>query len=402
MPIKKTAFPGRVLPRFLSSWLTPVVALAAYLAFWPVPIHPVSWQVPVSLGYTGAHTPNQRLASLQLWPLNDKQEGPEHIASHGDQLYTAFKNGDVVAYTLEGRSRVLANTGGRPLGLDVTADGRTLYIADAVKGLLALDLSLPDAKPRTLLTQVDAPGPDDPLRYADAVAVDARGTVWLTDASRRFGAQEWGGTFEASVLDILEHSCTGRVLVYDPVSQRARVALDGLCFPNGLAFSRDGKSLFLSETGSYRILKIDLARLSVTRSSQGMSSVPTIKNAFDQGAARVLVDNLPGFPDNLTRGQGGRLWTGLTKPRSPLIDWSADQPWLRSAMLRMPRTLWPVPKAYGHVIAVDEEGRVVDDLQDPAGAYPETTAATEVDGKLFVQSLTARSIGWMPYSGPQR
>jgi hypothetical protein len=60
-----------------------------------------------------------------------------------------------------------------------------------------------------------------------------------------------------------------------------------------------------------------------------------------------------------------------------------------------------VPKAYGHVFAFEESGKVVDDLQDPSGTYPETTAATEADGKLFIQSLHAHTIGWMPYVGPQ-
>jgi hypothetical protein len=64
--------------------------------------------------------------------------------------------------------------------------------------------------------------------------------------------------------------------------------------------------------------------------------------------------------------------------------------------LRLPRALWPVPKAYGHVIAFDDTGRIVVDLQDATGAYPETTAVTEADGKWFVQSLHAHDIGWMP------
>jgi len=114
----------------------------------------------------------------------------------------------------------------------------------------------------------------------------------------------------------------------------------------------------------------------------------------------VLIDNLPGFPDNLTRGENGRIWTGLTKPRSLIVDMAADKPWIRSFTLRLPRFLWPVPKAYGHIVAFDEEGRIVDDLQDPAGGYPETTAATELHGKLYVQSLHANGIGWMPYKGP--
>jgi sugar lactone lactonase YvrE len=254
--------------------------------------------------------------------------------------------------------------------------------------------------PKPLLTQVDEPALADPVRYADAVAVNVQGHVWLTDASRRFGVKALGDTFEASVLDILEHSCTGRLLVVDPQTERSRLALTGLCFPNGLVFSEDGKSLFVAETGSFRILKIDLARLSVARSTQAMSTVPSLKNAFDQGAVSVLIDNLPGFPDNLTRGEQGRIWVGLTKPRSREADWTADKPWLRAMMLRLPRALWPVPPAYGHVIAIDETGRVLADLQDPSGQYPDTTSATEWNGRLFIQSLNAPRLGWMRYPSP--
>lgn len=393
----------RLAGRLVFSWLTPLIAVLAYLFFWPLNVHPVSWSAPMDASYTGVHAPNKRLAGLQQWPLAAEQEGPEHILAHAGQLYTATRNGDILRLSPSGQPTVLANTGGRPLGLDVSPDGQTLYIADALNGLQSISLAAAatgKAPVKTLLDSVDMPMPNDPIRYADGVAVDSRGAIWVTDASRRFSAKADGGTMEASVLDILEHSCTGRVLVVDPVSNRGRVALSGLCFPNGLAFSRDGKHLFLAETGSYRILKIDLARLSVARSSEGMSNVPTLKNAFDQGAAKVLIDNLPGFPDNLTRGENGRIWVGLTKPRSKIIDIAADKPWIRSLTLRLPRVLWPVPKAYGHIVAFDEEGSIVDDLQDPAGGYPETTAATELGGKLFVQSLHAHGIGWMPYKGP--
>jgi hypothetical protein len=57
--------------------------------------------------------------------------------------------------------------------------------------------------------------------------------------------------------------------------------------------------------------------------------------------------------------------------------------------------LWPVPKAYGHVLAFTEDGKVVADLQDPLGAYPETTAITETKDRLYVQSLHAHGLGWL-------
>lgn len=67
---------------------------------------------------------------------------------------------------------------------------------------------------------------------------------------------------------------------------------------------------------------------------------------------------------------------------------------MRALTLRLPKFLWPVPPAYGHVFAFDETGKVLVDLQDPSGGYPETTAATEAGGRLYIQSLNARGIGW--------
>jgi sugar lactone lactonase YvrE len=386
---------GRIA--WLVSWATPLVAAAAYMLFWPIPVSPVAWDAPKDLGYSGAHQPNERLKGLQRIALGEGQAGPEHMVAHQGWLYTGLSNGEVIRVdtAASGQRETVVNTGGRPLGLDVDEQGR-LLIADAYKGLLRVTGQGAEARIEPILTQVSHPVPDDPVRYADAVKVGPGGTLWLTDASRRFGAQASGGTFEASVLDILEHSCSGRLIAQDPNTLQARVALTGLCFPNGIAFSADGKQMFLSETATYRVLAIDLAKLSLVRTFDGHVGVPTIQQAMQQGAAKVLIDNLPGYPDNLMRGEGGRIWVGLTKPRSPVIDAAAQHPILRSITLRLPRALWPVPKAYGHVIAFDDTGRIVADLQDPAGGYPETTAITEADGKWFVQSLHAHDIGWMP------
>ena len=39
------------------------------------------------------------------------------------------------------------------------------------------------------------------------------------------------------------------------------------------------------------------------------------------------------------------------------------------------------------------DGKVVADLQDPTGAYPETTAITETADRWYVQSLHAKGSG---------
>ena len=352
-----------------------VGALLAYLCLWPVPVRPVAWQSPAAPGYVGAHAVNQRLAGLQLISLGG-DVGPEHVVLARDgKLYAAVASGNILRMNPDGSAReVFVNTGGRVLGFDFDAAGN-LVAADAIRGLLSI------APDRTITVLADKVG-TAPIRYADAVVVAGDGRIYFTDASMRFGPAEWGGTFEASVLDIIEQSSTGRVLEYDPATRTTRVVARGLSFANGLALSADGQSLYVAETGKYRVWKIATA-------------AADLDVATPSPQARVLLDNLPGYPDNLMRGLDGRIWLGLTKPRSAVVDALADKPFLRAVTLRLPRALWPVPPAYGHVMAFTEDGTIVADLQDPAGAYPETTAVTETPERLYVQSLHAAGLGWM-------
>jgi sugar lactone lactonase YvrE len=356
-----------------------LAAAAAYLCLWPVPAEPVAWTAPPAPGYTGAYAPNTRLAGLRTIDLGDER-GPEHVAVGPDgRLYAATTSGALLRMDPDGGGReVVADTGGRVLGFDFDARGR-LIAADAVKGLLAV---APDGRVSRL---ADGVGPDDPVRYANAVVVAPDGTVYFTDASTRFAPADWGGTYEASVLDILEQSASGRVIAYDPAAERARVVARGLSFANGIAASADGRTLFVAETGRYRIWRID-------------SGAHDLDVRNGSGQATVLLDGLPGYPDNLMRGRDGRIWAGLFRPRNPAADALAQKPFLRKALLRLPRFLLPLGAPYGHVFAFDEAGRVVEDLQDPTGAYPETTGATETADRLYVHSLHARTLGWLPRS----
>ena len=367
--------------------LLPVLVLVvAYLLFWPVPIAPVVWNAAPAPGYVEPHAVNQKLAGLQSIGLG-VDSGPEHIVVRDGWVYAAVSGGRIVRMRPGGSGReVVVSTGGRPLGFDFDAQG-ALLVADPEYGehggLLRVTGSGAAAKIELLTDSVDSPVKGDAIRYADAVVVAKNGKVYFTDASRRFGAKAFEGTFIASVHDILEHQSTGRLLEYDPALRTTRVLLADLCFANGVALSGDEQSLFVSETGEYRIWKVAIGAQNLSAKQPGPGAVP-------------LLSNLPGYPDNLMRGEGGRIWTGLTKPRGAFIDDNAGKPWLRKLVMRLPRSLWPVPPAYGHVFAFDESGTVLVDLQDPSGAYPETTAVTETADRLYIQSLHAKTLGWMP------
>ena len=306
--------------------------------------------------------------------------GPEHITFGPDgKLYTGVLSGAILRMDPDGRNvETFVNTGGRPLGLDFDATGR-LIVADALRGLLVVE-------PGGRVSVLEGTLTQGPVEYADAVQVARDGRILFTDASQRLTPKKYG-TFDAALLDILEHSCTGRVLEFDPSTSTTRTMVGGLCFPNGIALTGDEQHVVVAETGSYRIWKF-------LRSAQDLDA-----GAIAAGPTRLdavlLIANLPGFPDNLTRDASGTFWTGLTKPRSDAIDRMAERPWLRALTLRLPRKLWPVPPAYGHVVGFDADGRIVADLQDPAGKLPETSGATAHDGRLYVQSLHASALGVM-------
>ena len=364
------------MKRLLSGLLAVVAVVVGYLLLWPVPIQPVAWEAPVSGGYAGPAAPNQRLAAAT--PVSvAPQVGPEHIEFGPDgRLYTGVLSGAVLRMNPDGSGiETVVETGGRPLGLAFDPDGR-LVVADAYRGLLRVE---PDGGITVLADRVDG----TPILFADAVVVAADGNIYFTDASQRFAAREHG-TFDASLYDVMEHSCTGRVLEYRPTDGGLRTIAGGLCFPNGVALSGDQRSLFVAETGAYRVWRFDVGASDLDAGALA---------GADDPRARVIAANLPGFPDNLTRDGQGRLWTGYTKPRSDFIDSAAGRPWLRSLSLRLPRALWPVPPAYGHVVAFDEAGNVVVDLQDPHGRIPETSGATVHDGRLYVHSLHGAEFG---------
>lgn len=353
------------------------LAVVAYLLFWPVPVDPLAWQAPQAPGYVGVHAPNGRLAGIREIALA-RQIGPEHIVQGKDgRLYAGLANGVIMHMQPDGSAQgMLAHTGGRPLGMAFDADGN-LIVADAMRGLLSFDAT----GAQTVLL---AAGPGGPLQFANAVAVADNGKIYLTDSSSRFSPAQYGSTQWAATLDVLEQSATGRVLEFDPAAKAVRVVARGLSLANGILLSADGKALLVSESGKYRVWRIAVA-----------ASQLDVAQASPQ--AHVLFDNLPGYPDNLTRGLDGRIWLGLAGQRNDL-DGMADKPFMRKLMLRIPRALWPLPKAFGHVVAFTEDGKVVADLQDASGSSPLTTGVTETPERLYIHNVNGDRIGWLPHA----
>lgn len=347
-----------------------IFALGAYLLLWPVAIDPVAWQAPKATGYVGPWASNNALADLDLLSLGG-HHGPEDFALRDDGVIaTATHSGDIMLLaTKSNEFKTWVSTGGRPLGIEYDLQGN-LLVADAMKGLLSIS---PNGDISLVTNQVD----DADIVYADDVDVAQNGMVYFSDATSKFSASQFGGTLPASLLEIMEHKGNGRLLQYNPNTAETRVLLEGLVFANGVAVSHDQRSVLINETGSYRVLRYWL---------KGPKA----------GKVDTLIDNLPGFPDNIARSPSGGYWLGFASPRAKSIDDLSQSPFLRKMIQRLPSFLQPTGKDYGHVIKIAENGEVLMDLQDPSGAYPFTTGVLETVDALYISSLTANAVGRRP------
>ena len=337
-----------------------LVSAALYLLLWPVPVEPVAWDAPLDQGLVDPFEANDRLRYARGIDLGG-YDGPEDAAIGADgAVYATTSGGMILRIDRRGRVGEFANVGGRALGIETSADG-TLLVANAYLGVQRIGT---DGSVTTLLDEVAG----QPLVYADDLAVAADGTVYFTEASTKFGAAQFDGTYEGSLLDIMEHGGHGRVIEFDPATGAARVILDGLEFANGIAISEDQRFLLIAETGSYRILKHWL---------QGPAA----------GSTEVLLANLPAFPDNINNGLGGRFWIGMASPRNALLDKLSDKPFLRKVVQRLPAPLRPRAEPYSHVIAIDGNGVVLMNLHGERAVYPTLTGVLETPRLLYLTTL---------------
>jgi sugar lactone lactonase YvrE len=278
--------------------------------------------------------------------------GPEHVTADGKgRLLTGLADGRIVRVGPDGETEIVAETGGRPLGLEPYGDD-ALVVCDAERGLLRVSLA-DSGNVEVLCNTVGG----ERLVFASCPAVAADGTIYFSQSSRRYDLAHYKG-------DLLEHSGTGRVMRYrDGIVD---IVADGLDFANGVVLAPDDSTLDVAETGGYRITRIPL----------------------DGGRPEPLIDALPGFPDNLTLDDAGLIWIGMASTRDPALDLLLPRPpWLRAALWSMPDRLRPGPKDIAWALAVDQAGTVARDLHAWNTGFHEVTAACQSSGKLYLASI---------------
>ncbi len=337
-----------------------LLLLLGYLFLFPVQVDPVSWRPPRAPALEGKYEVNNELGRI-LVLYEDECEACEDVAiDQQGRLYGSSVTGKIVRFDgSKSEPEVFFDTRGRPLGMDFDFLGN-LLVADADKGLISIN----PAGQETVLVSAHN---DLAFGITDDVEVGRDGKIYFSDASHRFHLHDYK-------LDLLEHRPNGRLMEYDPVLQETKLLLDDLYFANGVAVAADQSFVLVVETGAYRVRRYWL-------------------KGSRAGQNDVFIQNLPGFPDGISRGSNGVFWLTLVSPRNTKLDKLMVKPFQRKILARLPETLQPAPERYSFILGINERAQIIYNLQDPKGKFAQITNAQEYEGQLYLGSLADNGIG---------
>ena len=281
---------------------------------------------------------NDRLINAEALGL-DQIEGPEDIIlDREDNLYGVDRRGSIIRFRPPDYSvgEEFVRTGGRPLGMTLDREGNILVCVSGMGVYGATpDGSLFKVTDETNRTKFGLKD-DSRILMADDLDTGPDGKIYFSDPSTRYHLDEWA-------LDGLEGRGNGRVICHDPATGKTRTVLKKINFPNGICLSHDGNSILVASTFTCRIYRYWIATAKA-------------------GTFELLIDNLPGYPDNINRASDGSYWMALAGLRAPAYDIAMAAPGFRRRMVKqIPSDEWLIEKAKPPALPV----RIYEALPDP-------------------------------------
>ena len=333
---------------------------------------------PVGVGSNAPFVQNDRLAGVSLIGLGRIEAPEDVILDRHDNLYAGSRHGDIMRFFPPDyeKMEVFAHIGGQPLGMAFDrADN--LYVCIGGMGLYRIT---PDRKVEKATDETNrslrSVNDDSRLRLADDLDIADDGRIFFSEATVRYEMHEWP-------VDGLEARGNGRIVCYDPRNGTTRTVLRGLKFPNGICVERGSQSILFAETWGCCVKRY----------------------WFDgpkTGQVEMVMENLPGFPDNINLASDGNYWLAMVGMRSPALDLAWRMPGFRRRMAkRVPIDEWLFPNINtGCVLRFNGKGEVLETYWDLAGVnHPMITSMREHKGYLYLGGIQNNRIGRLKLDG---
>ena len=318
-----------LLKRFrTASTVFGVIVLAALvyaLVFRPIDTPPKTYQVPDVRQSTGAAESPLRTDSKELLRLGEYQ-GVDCVRTQDGLIYAAAWDGatlkkrksDLVR-TDGGHYAAILSVDGELTGFDFDADG-DLWLAVITPAGGSLCRAKHDswgAAVEQVVTQIDGA----PLGAVSSVEVGPDGKVYFAVVGDEAADS---GLENALRTELLAHTGTGWVYVYDPADRSVQRVLGGIAGASGLVLSGDGRTLYVSDLGSRCVWNVDADARELTAGGKNCQSIAS---------------GLPGYPGALAVDEEDTLYISYRWTRSERLENNADSTLLRGIALRAGQNL---------------------------------------------------------------
>ena len=302
-----------------------LLALVYALVFRPIDTPPQSYTAPDVRQDTGAA--QTALAADHKGTLDlGEYQGVDCIRTQDGLVYAAAYDGAA----LKKRTSDLVRTDGGHDAAILSVDGELTGFAFDGSGDLWLSILTPGGGSlcraahdswgtavEQVVTQIDGA----PLGAVSAVEAAPDGRIYFAVAAAAGAAD---GLENALRTELLAHTGTGCVYVYDPAARSVQKVLGGVAGAAGLALSPDGSTLYVSDLANRCVWRVSADAQDLTAGGKNCSS---------------LVSGLPGYPGALAMDPDGTLHIGYRWARSSWLEKNAGSTLLRGIALRAGRNL---------------------------------------------------------------
>jgi sugar lactone lactonase YvrE len=279
--------------------------------------------------------------------------------------------------------KVFAEFDGPVGGMNFCPDGR-LMVCVAGKGVAFIN------EYGALAGAVDV-AEERPIRCALSAVAGPDGFVYIAEGTVCHEPIGW-------YVDLMERRQAGRLIRCNPHTFETEVLLTGLSYPCGVAISRDGEWLLVSESWKHMLSRFPLDNI-------------------QENCREVVIPNLPGYPGRICHSSDGGYWMCIFAMRTYLVDFVLTEEkyrremmrridpayWIRPALrsgedflepLQAAHAItlgikkpWAPPRSYGLVLKMDEEFEITKSFHcRAAGKRHGITGVAEKEGALYVVS----------------
>ena len=302
-----------------------LLALVYALVFRPIDTPPQGYTAPDVRQDTGAA--QTALAADHKGTLElGEYQGVDCIRTRDGLVYAAAWNGS----SLKKRTSDLVRTDGGNAAVILSVEGELTGFAFDAAGDLWLTVLTPaggtlcrarhdswGASVEQVVTQIDGA----PLGALSAVEVGADGKVYFAVVGQESAEQ---GLESALRTELLAHTRTGAVYVYDPAARTVEQVVGGIAGASGLALDERAQTLYISDLGGRCIWSAAASARSLTAGGKGCQS---------------SFSGLPGYPGALALDEDSTLYISYRWASSSWLERHAGSTFLRGVALRMSESM---------------------------------------------------------------